>query len=441
MNVADSMHLASALEKRGYRSTQDPSSAGIAVLNTCVVRQQAEDKIYGRLGSLKRIKAENPSLTIALMGCMVGVKEAAGLSRRYPFVDVFMPPSDPQALLEYLDARDHIDSERRQQDRIQDANILLPIEKRGTIVTAFVPIVLGCSHACSFCIIPYRRGGERSRPKAEIISEIESLVEQGIREVTLLGQIVDRYGLDLADPLDLADLLRAIHPIAGLERIRFLTSHPNWMTDKLLDSIAELDKICPQLDLPIQSGNDKVLEDMRRGYSVTEYHRLIGRIRARLPKIAIHTDIIVGFPGESESEFMDTYSLLEQIRFDKVHCSKYSARPRTVATRFMKDDISENEKARRWRLLDQLQQRILSEKNQAYQDEVVHVLVESKLKGRWRGRSPENKLVFFEDPRTQLIGRTLPIRIGWTGPYSLIGEAIDRSPCVGHKTIHEPLAC
>ena len=428
MNQADSRHLASQLETIGYEPTKQPEDADLVVLNTCVVRQQAEDRIYGRLGSLKTIKEQRPDMTIGLMGCLVGIKEAPRLKQRFPFVDVFMPPSDTKPLMDYLKIYEESEdigyietNERSVRDRVQDAISLLPTEQRGTAVTAFVPVVLGCSHACTFCIIPYRRGVERSRPTKDIITEIQHLVRQGIQEVMLLGQIVDRYGLDLLPKSNLAGLLRDIHLIKGLKRIRFLTSHPNWMTDELLDAVAELPKICPHLEVPVQAGNNEVLKNMRRGYTVDQFDALIHRIRQKISGATINTDIIVGFPGETDMQFMDTYQLLSRVRFDKVHISKYSARPKTVSARKMIDDVAPEEKTRRYRLLDELQTNILLEKNKTLLGRTVEVLVEDKHKERWRGRTPHNKIVFFED-NTDNLGHIVSVKINRSSAYSLSGE-------------------
>ena len=436
MNAADSRRLASELEALGYKATDNERLADVIVLNTCVVRQQAEDKIVGRLGSLKTVKEANPNAVIGLMGCMVGRHEAPALKARFPHVDVFMAPSETEPMVSYLKENglyelidESVDEDRAFRDALQDAAYLLPAEQRGSSVTAFVPVVLGCSHACSFCIIPYRRGVERSRPQVEVLDEIRAFADQGVKEVMLLGQIVDRYGKDLDNGESLAGLLQATHAINGIDRIRFLTSHPNWMTDDLLQTVADFPKICPQLEVPIQAGNNDVLATMRRGYTREDYLRLIDRIRHFTPEAAIHTDIIVGFCGETEAQFMDTYRLFEEVRFDKTHIAKYSVRPRTVAARRMEDDVPAEEKTRRWKMLDDLQQSILAEKNAALMGQQVSVLVESRRKERWHGRTPHNKLVFFDDDRQDLAGQTVDVTVDWTGPYSLVGHGQVAEAC------------
>ncbi|MGD8634684.1 MAG: radical SAM protein, partial [Anaerolineales bacterium] len=245
MNVADSQRVASALEHLGYQATRRPEKADVIVLNTCVVRQSAEDKAVGRLSSLRPLKEKHPGLVINLMGCLVGVKGHEHLQKRFPYVDVFSPPSDPGPLVAHLtqgESRDLELDETLERYAIMDGDLVLPSHERRVLVSAHVPVVLGCSHACTFCIIPYRRGVERSRPVGEIVAEVRSLVAQGVKEITLLGQIVDRYGKDIPDGPRLADLLRIVSQVDGIERVRFLTSHPNWMTDELLEAVAELPK-------------------------------------------------------------------------------------------------------------------------------------------------------------------------------------------------------
>jgi tRNA-2-methylthio-N6-dimethylallyladenosine synthase len=421
MNVADSQRVSSALEYLGYENTIGPEEADVIVLNTCVVRQSAEDRAYGRLSSLRPLKAKNPNLVINLMGCLVGVRGVEKLQQKLPFVDVFSPPSDPGPLISFLtqgEMRALESGETARRFQIMDGDLPLPTHERGKLVSAFVPVVYGCSHACAFCIIPLRRGVERSRPVGDIVAEVRALAAQGVREVTLLGQIVDRYGVDIPDGPDLAALLRLVHEVDGLQRIRFLTSHPSYFTTGLMDTVAELPKVMPHIEVPLQAGDDQVLADMKRGYTQKDYHDLVAEIRARIQGASIATDIIVGFPGETEAQFMETYRVLEDLRLDVAHLARYSTREGTVAARRMADDVPEEEKMRRFRLLEELQGGIVGEINARYLGESVEVLFEEKVKGRWKGRTPTNKLVFVETDQ-DLRGQVLPVTVTWTGPWSM----------------------
>lgn len=421
MNVADSQRVASALEHLGYQSTQRAEDADVIVLNTCVVRQSAEDKAYGRLFSLRPLKKSRPELVINLMGCLVGVKGHDRLKERFPFVDVFSPPSDPGPLMAYLtqeESRALEQAETYSRFAVMDDDLVLPAYERGKLVSAHVPVVLGCSHACTFCIIPYRRGVERSRCVAEIVGEVGSLVSQGVQEVTLLGQIVDRYGKDIPDGPDLADLLRIVHDIEGLKRIRFLTSHPNWMNEELIATVAELPKVMPHIEVPVQAGDDEVLKNMKRGYTAGEYRRLVAKIRERIPEVSIATDVIVGFPGETEAQFQRTYDLLTELKLDVAHLARYSPRPGTVAERRMTDDVPDEEKWHRFRLLEEFQEGVAAEINASYLGEPVEVLFEEKVRGRWKGRTPTNKLVFVESDE-DLRGQLRSVLVTWTGPWSM----------------------
>jgi tRNA-2-methylthio-N6-dimethylallyladenosine synthase len=426
MNVADSTRVASSLEGLGYQPTRQAKDADVIVLNTCVVRQSAEDKAYGRLTSLRPLKEKRPEITINLMGCLVGVKGNPKLAVSFPFVDVFSPPSDPKPLVDYLmrqDGKADDLAETARRHALMDEVYMLPQDDREHLVSAFVPVVLGCSHACTFCVIPYRRGAEKSRSVEAIVREVRALTKQGVREVTLLGQIVDRYGLDLEEKTNLPELLYAIHDIEGLDRIRFLTSHPNWLTDKLLDSVAELPKVCEHIEVPVQAGDDEILRRMRRGYTSDDYRRLIEKIRYRIPGVMIANDIIVGFPGETREQFQRTYQLLEELRLDVVHLARYSTRPETVATRRMVDDVSEDEKMDRFRALEDLQARIAAEINSQYLGQQIEILVEEKQRGRWKGRTRTNKLVFFEWPE-DMQGKLVKVHIEWTGPWSMRGSPV-----------------
>jgi tRNA-2-methylthio-N6-dimethylallyladenosine synthase len=431
MNTADTQRLASELERMGHHASDNPDDADILVVNTCVVRQSAEDKAMNRLMMLRAVKERQPDKVVGVMGCLVGIKDPVALRKKLPFVDVFLPPSEPDQMTAFLRDRgaegEVVDQEsllRLQRDAIQDGDLILPTHEQDSLVSAHVPVVYGCSHACTFCIIPFRRGVERSRSVGEIVAHVRSLALQGVKEVTLLGQIVDRYGKDAPDGPDLSDLLRIVHNVAeetGLERVRFLTSHPNWMTDKLLDTVAELPRVMPHIEVPVQAGNDTVLENMKRGYTNADYRRLIDRIRQRIPNVAINTDIIVGFCGETEAQFMDTYSLLKDLKLDKAHLARYSPRPNTVSDRRMEDDVPEEEKKRRHAMLDDLQAQILADINSKHLGEVTSVLIEDQHKGKWRGRTPQNKLVFFDDAGDWR-GKIVDLEITWTGPWSMQGR-------------------
>jgi tRNA-2-methylthio-N6-dimethylallyladenosine synthase len=427
MNYADARQVANRLEQLGYRASSTVEDADVIILQTCTVRQQSEDKAIGRLNSLRPLKEARPDVTLAMMGCVVGVKGNRILEEQYPFVDVWMPPaSDGGPLLSHLSQDEDLvyqQSSLARRHAFQDEELVLPIDERSRHISAPVAVVYGCSHACTFCIIPFRRGPERTRPVGEIVAEARALAANGVKEIVLLGQIVDRYGKDIPDGPDLADLLRTVHDVEGLERIRFLTSHPNYMTDKILRAVAQLPKVMPQIEVPIQAGADEVLRNMRRGYTAKQYRQLVARIRRVVPEAAVHCDIIVGFPGESAGQFQKTYDLLADLELDKVHIARYSARPGTVSGRKMEDDVPEEEKRRRFQELEQLQKEISARKMSRWMGETVEVLVEDRHNGRWRGRTPQGKLVFFDDA-IERKGQLLEVRITHTGPWSMSGVLV-----------------
>lgn len=429
MNYADARRVATELEKLGYRANDTLEEADVVILQTCTVRQQSEDKAYGKLHALRPLKEKYPDKTIAVMGCVVGVRGNEKLENKFPFVDVFMEPStDGQPLVAHL-TEDEVVAIEAEETAVrhawQDGDALLPANQQGSVVAAPVAIVYGCSHACTFCIIPQKRGKERSRALGSIVSEVRSLVKQGVKEVMLLGQIVDRYGYDVPDGPDLADLLTAVNGVDGLERVRFLTSHPNYMTDKILYAVRDLPKVMPQIEVPAQAGDDEVLQNMHREYTRAEYEALIHKIREIVPDAAVHGDIIVGFPGETEAQFQETYDMLAELELDKIHLARYSPRPGTVSDRRMADDVPDEEKRRRFHLIEDLQRRIAEKKMPRYFDTVQPVLVEELYKGRWRGRNPQGKLVFFDDPR-ELTGQLVDVHITHAGTWSMSGEAVDK---------------
>jgi tRNA-2-methylthio-N6-dimethylallyladenosine synthase len=414
MNEADSAKVAAILQEVGYEATDREDEADIVVLNSCVVRQAAEDKVAGKLNSLIRLKRERPDVALVLTGCMVTNQQEA-LKQRFPHVDLFFDPSDFGKLERIVPELNDLDD-----DLAQLPHYYLD-DDRDTRVSAHVPIIYGCNFVCSYCIVPYRRGRERSRPLADIVREVERLVGRGVRDITLLGQTVNAYGHDLPDRPSLADLLAAVDAIAGLERLRFLTSHPKYMSDEIIDAMADLRSVCEHMNLPVQAGDDEVLRRMRRTYSADHWRDRIAYTRRRMPDATIATDIIVGFPGETEEQFQHTYDLLEEVACDKVHVAMYSPRPGTLSARW-EDDIPAEEKHRRHQAIEKLQERLLTERNRQRIGETHEVLVDKRQKGRWSGRTRGNALIHFEDER-DLLGKLIDVRVTDASPWYLLGEA------------------
>ena len=412
MNTADSERLGAALEQLGLQPADQARDADVIVLNSCVVRQGAEDKVVGAVTSMQPLKSGRPDRILALMGCMVGPK-ADDLGRRFPYVDVFMRPQQYGPLLDMVGGRLGLDWE----------GCLGSLAPMRPDVTAYVPIIHGCDLMCSFCIIPYRRGRQVSRRVDEVAREVELLASRGVKEVTLLGQTVDAYGHDLPERPDLADLLGRLNDVTGLERIRFLTSHPSFMSDSIISAVASLPKVCEHINLPVQAGDDDVLSRMRRNYTRAEYVDLVGRIRDDVPDASLSTDIIVGFPGETEEQFQRSLDLVSDMRFDKVHCAAYSPRPGTIAYRTVADDVGSEEKIRRRQRIDALQETIQRNINSELLGQDVEILVEGRHRGKWQGRTRSNKLVYFEDQRDRQ-GELVHVNVTKTSPWSLQGTPV-----------------
>ena len=422
MNEADALRAAAWLESAGFRPVAHARDAALLLLNTCVVRQQAEDKIYSRLTYVAELKRENPERTVVLMGCLVGKnpREFDRFRERFPFVDLFLPPSDLAPLRAYLAARGHVLPTAADDESPPPP---LPDSQTGRAVVAHVPVVLGCSHACTYCVIPYRRGGERSRPSAEILAEAAALAARGVREIILLGQIVDRYGLDRPGEIHLPELLRRVAAVPGLLRVRFLTSHPRWITAELIATVASTPGLCPYFEIPVQAGSDAVLAAMRRGYPVADYEALVARVRAALPRVGLSTDVIVGFPGETAAHFEETLALMRRVDPDMIRVAKYSPRPLTYSARHLPDDVPEAEKERRRVALEAQLRARLTEKNAPLLGQTVAILVESIEKnGRRHGRTPDYKPVFVDGSAAQP-GDVIAARIVWAGPFSLVAAA------------------
>ena len=411
MNKADSERLGSALGQLGLSEIESKEDADVVILNTCVVRQNAEDKAVGTLTSLKPRKLADKDKVLALMGCMVG-PDSTPLQKRFPYVDVFMRPQEYTPLINLISERLNVDPD----------GCIGPLTATPSIST-HIPIIHGCDKFCSFCIIPYRRGRESSRSIVEIVNETEMLVRRGVKEITLLGQNVDSYGHDLPGSINLADLLIAVNEVKELERIRFLTSHPNDMDDRIIDAVNGLDKVCEHINLPFQAGDDKILEQMRRGYTNSEYRNLIEKIRTRIPGISLSTDLIVGFCGESDKQFENTLKMIKDVKFDKIHSAAYSDRPGTIAHRKMVDDVPEDVKKERLKRINSEQETIATELNSKLKGRNAEVLVENTKKGRWFGRNRNDKLVFF-DSKDTFAGEVVKINIEQTSPWFLEGTKV-----------------
>ncbi|MFC2024593.1 MiaB/RimO family radical SAM methylthiotransferase [Chloroflexota bacterium] len=400
MNKAESARLGGYLEERGYQTVARAEEAELIVLNSCVVRQSAENRVLGKLGNLKALKKERPRLTLAVTGCLVS-SDINSLQRRFPHVDYFFGPGEYPTWI-----------------ATDGANAVIP--ERPSPVT-LVPIIQGCNNFCSYCIVPHRRGREKSRPLKEVAGEVKTLVNRGVREVTLLGQNVDSYGHDLEPKTDLASLLNELNAIKGLARIRFLTNHPKDMSPRLIEAVATMDKVCEEISLPVQAGSDAILKAMERGYTAAHYRELIGRIRGKVPGIALSTDVIVGFPSETEAQFQETYDLLSTVGFDKVHVAAYSPRPGTTAARKFEDNVPAAAKKERLRRVEELQEKVAGGINARLRGEAVEVLVDGAKGGKWQGRTRGGKLAFFIDGGDWL-GKLVNVRIEKTSPWALQGN-------------------
>lgn len=430
MNVHDSERMAGLLEQAGYEATTDAADADVVVINTCSVRERAEEKLYTRLGELRQlasVRGHDP--VVAVAGC-VAQQEGEALLRRSPGVaDVVVGtrairrlpmlvdraasrPAGGPALVD-LDPRD-------------DVTFPLGVACRTDPVKAYVTIIEGCNEFCSFCVVPYTRGHERMRPKSDILAEVRHAVETGHVEVQLLGQIVNHYEAPDEPGCDFAGLLDGVHAVPGVERIRFASPHPRHVTPRFLETMQRLPKICRHLHLPVQSGSTPVLERMRRRYTRDSYLDLVAQIRERLPGIALSTDMIVGFPGETRRDFEDTLTLTEAVGYHSMFSFKYSPRPNTLADRRLPDDVAEGEKTARIVELQAVQRRIQERLNAAMVGQAVDVLVDAASRRRdteLSGRTTTNVVVNLPGPRAW-IGRTVEVRIERAGPHSVWGQAV-----------------
>ena len=427
MNVHDSEKLAGMLEEMGYKYTEDLEKADVLLFNTCAVREHAEVRVLGRVSQIKELKNRNPNLIIGISGCMMQEKHIVeAIREKYPHVDIVFGTHNiykfPELLWQALNSRVQvIDVIENTQNVIEG----LPI-RRDSNLKAWVNIIYGCNNFCTYCIVPYTRGREKSRRSEDIIAEVKELAEKGYKEITLLGQNVNSYGKDLGGDINFAKLLYMLNDIKGIERIRFMTSHPKDISDELIYAMRDLDKVCEHLHLPVQAGSNKILKRMNRRYTREHYLEIIDKVRANIPDIAITTDIIVGFPGETEEDFLQTLDLVERVRFDGAYTFMYSKRAGTPAAS-MPDQVDDEVKKDRLIRLIELQNKISLEKSAELKGKVVEVLIEGVSKrdpNKLTSRTRTNKVVHFIGDES-LIGKLANVKITETKAWTMQGELVE----------------
>ena len=431
MNVYDSEVLAGHLEGMGYRAAGDGEAADVLILNTCAVRKKAEDKVFSRLGMVRELKKNNPQMIVVLWGCMAQQKGMAALLKgRFKFIDLICGPNSLERFPELLERVRVRNFKKTLVDlEMSGERESFPV-KRTEGVKAWVPISHGCNNFCSYCVVPYVRGPEISRKPENIIKEIEELINTGYKEITLLGQNVNSYGKDLHGEYSFAYLLRRLEGMADFLRIRFMTSHPRDFSPEIIRAIAESKNVCEHIHLPLQSGSDRILKDMNRGYTRDYYLGLIDKIREMIPESSITTDIIVGFPGEEEEDYNLTLEIMNKVRFDAAYTFVYSPRKGTKAAE-MKNQISAEIKKKRITRLNTVQNQIVLEKNEPLVGSVQEILVEGMSKTdeqMYIGRTRTNKIVHFplaDNSSEDLTGKFVNIKIQEAGPWSLSGIIIN----------------
>jgi tRNA-2-methylthio-N6-dimethylallyladenosine synthase len=431
MNIHDSERMAGLLEQAGYEATADDRDADVIVINTCSVRERAEEKLYTRLGEIREMsRTEGLRPVVAVTGC-VAQQEGSQILRRSKAVDVIVGTQNLKRLPMLVDdAMARGAAPRRAAavaiDPVDDVSFPLGITRRNDPLKAYVTIIEGCNEFCAFCVVPYTRGHERMRPVADILADARHAVATGAREVQLLGQIVNHYQAPDDASCDFAALLERLNGIEGLSRIRFASPHPRHVTPRMIAAMRDLPAVCRHLHLPVQSGSTRVLAAMRRRHTREQYLELVARLRDAMPDIALSTDMIVGFPGETEADFADTLSLTAAVRYHSMFSFKYSERPNTLAMKRMPEDVSDEEKTRRIVMLQALQKDIQGAIFAGAVGQTVEVLVDSRSRRReWElsGRTSGNTVVNLSG-NPDWIGRLVPVRITAANPYSLRGDAL-----------------
>ncbi|MBI5740762.1 MAG: tRNA (N6-isopentenyl adenosine(37)-C2)-methylthiotransferase MiaB [Nitrospirae bacterium] len=432
MNVHDSEKVAGILSEAGYGQADSMNDADVIVLNTCSIRDKAEQKFYSELGRLVTVKKDNPNLKIAVAGC-IAQQRGEGLFKRFPYVDIIFGPDNINNFQTWImNGKQDIGqvTKKAALDFNPEYHLKhLPVKRAGKL-KAWVSIMYGCDNFCAYCVVPFTRGRERSRSGKDIFNEISALAGQGFREVTLLGQNVNSYGRNLPENMDFPDLLKMIHDIEGLKRIRFVTSHPRDLSEKLISTMKDLPKLCRHIHLPVQSGSDRILNLMNRGYCLEEYKYKTDMLKSAMPDIAITTDIITGFPGETEEDHQCTISTLADIGYDGIFAFKYSRRPGTKALD-LPDHVDEKIKARRLSEILTIQEGITYSKNRLLEGKVFDVLVEGVSEtdcDKLTGRTGSNKIVNFYGSQND-IGRSLDVKISEAKLHSLVGEKVGNMSC------------
>lgn len=426
MNEEDSEKLSGGLKPLGHIRTENKEEADIIIFNTCCVRENAEQKVEGNLGALKKLKKEKPNTIIAVTGCMMQQEGMAeSIIKKFPYVDIIIGTHNAYKFNEYLQRalggeRPIVEIWNKEDDIVEGQ----PID-RASSIKGFVTIMYGCNNFCTYCIVPHVRGRERSRKPEEIENEIREMVKEGYKEITLLGQNVNSYGKGLEPNIDFAMLLRRINKIEGIERVKFMTSHPKDLSEDVIEAIKECDKLCETIHLPVQSGSSRILKKMNRHYDREQYMTLIRKIKERIPNVALTTDIIVGFPGETDEDFEETLSLVKEVEYDSAFTFLYSKRKGTPAD-MMLDQVPEDVKKERFNRLVEAVNEIAAKKNKEYDGKVVEILVEGHSKNdetKLTGRTRTGKLVNFEG-NEENIGKLVNVKITKAQSFSLVGEEI-----------------
>jgi tRNA-2-methylthio-N6-dimethylallyladenosine synthase len=425
MNEHDSEQILRLLQRSNYLETEDAQEADLILVNTCSVREKPEQKVYSALGRFKRLKEEKGTI-IGVAGC-VAQQEGQRLLERIPYLDMVIGTHAIPLIPQMLERVEVIGEKVCKTDFDTEGKHLDAFLPRGpvSVVKSYVTIMQGCNHFCSYCIVPYVRGREKSRPSQEIVDEANHLTQRGVKEICLLGQNVNSYGKGLKEEIKFPELLSMLDGIGGIERIRFTTSHPQDLSEELIQAHGGLKKLCEHIQLPFQSGSNRILEAMNRGYTRESYLEKIDRLKEVCPSIAITADVMVGFPGEEEKDFEETLDLMEKVRFDDLFSFKYSPRKETKAAR-LGEQVQEKVKQERLTLLQRIQKEVTLQKNQALEGRIEEVLVEGYSKQSKRdvtGRTRNNRAVNFEGDLS-LVGRLIPVRIIQAYAHSLRGELV-----------------